>query len=215
MEKKSFFFISLLLLLLNINYIYSIENDEEKTTYYIHFDLSDPGFKYKNESEKIDNLIITDSASIRIPTTLLVKEGFYFNGWTTDFIYGYAPGEYFKMEQINTTFFPIFEDKNDTTYFRFEYRVEYNRIITDVSKELRPTIERANHLISISYNSYSNDNATSFGWTDGVNEFYNSDRLVMPRKNVTLYAIFHNYRKLSSSWKCRWNSGKSRCTFSI
>ena len=73
MEKKSFFFISLLLLLLNINYIYSIENDEEKTTYYIHFDLSDPGFKYKNESEKIDNLIITDSTSIRIPTTLLVK----------------------------------------------------------------------------------------------------------------------------------------------
>ena len=119
------------------------------------------------------------------------------------------------MEQINTTFFPIFEDKNDTTYFRFEYRVEYNGIITDVSKELRPTIERANHLISISYNSYNNDNATSFGWTDGVNEFYNSDRFVMPRKNVTLYAIFHNYRKLSSSWKCRWNSGKSRCTFSI
>ena len=77
--------------------------------------------------------------------------------------------------------------------------IEYNGIITDVSKELRPSTQRTNHLIKISSNSYFNDNASSFGWTDGVNEFYGSDSFIMPRKNVTLYAIFHNFHKFSYS----------------
>ena len=193
---KSFIFLSMILFLI-INNIYSIE-DEENPIYYVNFDLSDPDFKYKNNSEKIEN-IVTNKTNVKIPEILLIKDGFYFNGWTEDFIYGYEPGHYFVLKKKNTTLFPIFEDKNDTTYFRFEYRVEYNGEITDVSKELRPTIERANHLKIISPLSYGNDNATSFGWTDGVNEFYASDKLVMPRKNVTLYAIFHNYHKFSYS----------------
>ena len=192
---KSFIFLSMILFLI-INNIYSIEeNDEENQIYYVNFDLSDPDFKYKNSSEKIENMV-TNGKSIKIPDILLVKEGFYFNGWTEDWIYGFKPGEYFKMKKKNTTLFPIFEDKKDRTYFRFEYRVEYNGEIIDVSKELRPTIEREKHLILISKNTYYNDYAKSFGWTDGVNEFYGNDKLVMPRKNVTLYAIFHNYHKL-------------------
>ena len=195
MDKKSFIFETMFLLLIIINNIYSIEEEEEKQIYYINFDLSDPDFKYENESQKIEN-IITNENSIRIPNIKLKKEGFYFNGWTSDFIYGYEPGDIFSPDKTNTTFFPIFEDKNDTTSFRVEYRVEYNGEVTDVSKELRPSTQRAKHLVQISALSYYNDKASSKGWTDGINEFYSSDKLVMPRKNLTLYAIFHNYHKL-------------------
>ena len=194
---KSFLFLSMIFFLI-INNIYSIEDDEINPTYYVYFDLSDPDIKYKNSSEKIEN-IVTKETSIKVPSILLIKEGFYFNGWTEDFIYGYQPGNRFIMEKKNTTLFPIFEKQNDETYFRFEYRVEHDGVIIDVSKQLRSTIERENHLKIISPLSFSTDNATSVGWTDGVNEFYSSDKLVMPRKNVTLYAIFHNYHKLSYS----------------
>lgn len=198
MEKKSFIFLFIILSIL-VNNIHSVEEeDEEFKTYYISFDLSDPDIQYKNNSEKIEN-IVSDSVSIKIPNVLLVKEGFYFNGWTEDFIYGYHPGDIFKAEKTNITLYPIFEDKSDRIYYRLEYIVEYNGEITDISKEIRPTNERPNHLIQISPYSYSNKYATSLGWTDGEHEFFYSTRLIMPRKNVTLYAIFHNYRKLSYS----------------
>jgi len=197
MDKQSFIFLLTIFFLTIINNIYSLY-EEEETIYYINFDLSDPDYKYENDSQKIENFI-TKESSIKIPNIKLKKEGFYFNGWTTDFIYGYAPGDLYIMKKINTTLFPIFEDKNDTTYFRFEYRVEYNGEVTDVSKELRPTTQRAKHLIPIALESFRNENASSKGWTDGINEFYSSDKLVMPRKNVTLYAIFHNFHKISYS----------------
>ena len=194
MVKNEFLLLAFVLLLIIISSIYSIEEDEEEIKYYIFFDLSDPYFKYENNSEKIEN-IVANSDKITLPETKLIKEGFYFNGWTSDFIYGHKPGSLLIMKQKNITLFPIFEDKNDTTYFRFEYVVEYNGEITDVSKELRPTIERANSLKSISNKSYMNKNATSKGWTDGTYNFTYTDYLVMPRRNVTLYAIFHNFRK--------------------
>ena len=200
MEKK--FLLLIFLLLIIISSIYSLEEEEEENPiYYLNFDLSDPDFKYKNSSEKNEN-IVTKENSFRVPFTLLEKEGFYFNGWTTDFIYGYTPGDVFTLRKRkikNITLFPIFEDRNDETYFRFEYRVEYHGEITDTSKELRPSIQRANHLIQITLYTFFNDNATTKGWTDGVNEFYSSDKLVMPRKNVTLYAIFHDYHLFSYS----------------
>ena len=189
----------MILTLMLIDKVYSIEEDEENQIYYIHFDLSDKDFKYKNDDETIEDIIAINENAITIPKILLVKEGFYFNGWTPDFIYGYEPGDRLLLKEKNTTLYPIFEDKNDTTYFRLEYVVEYNGEITDVSKELRPTNERQNHLIQISQFSYNNEYATSLGWTDGIHEFFSSAKLIMPRRNVTLYAIFHNYRKLSYS----------------
>ena len=199
MDKKLFIIlVTFLLLIINTHYSIEFEEDEENIIYYIKFDLSEPDLKYENESEKIEN-IITKEDSIRIPEIKLKKEGFYFNGWTTDFIYGYEPGDIFHPKDKNTTLYPILEDKNDTTYFKFEYKVEYNGEIFDVSKELKPTIERAKHLIQISGYGYFNDYASTKGWTDGINIFHSFDNLVMPRKNVTLFAIFHNYHNFSYS----------------
>ena len=48
MNKKPF--ILAFVLVLTINSIYSIEEDEEEIKYYIFFDLSDPYFKYENNS---------------------------------------------------------------------------------------------------------------------------------------------------------------------
>ena len=199
MGKKSFIVLFIILSILINNILPLEEEDEGFKTYYFNFDLSDPDIQYKNNSEKIEN-IVSDSVSIKIPNIILVKEGFYFNGWTQDFVYGYEPGNIFKADKTNVTLFPIFEDKSDTTYFRLEYVVEYNGEITDISKDIRPTNERPNHLIKASSYSYDNEYATSLGWTDGTHEFFYSSKFIMPRNNVTLYAIFHNYRKLYYSY---------------
>jgi hypothetical protein len=41
--------------------------------------------------------------------------------------------------------------------------VEYSEEITDISKDIRPTNERPNHLIKASSYSYNNEYATSLG----------------------------------------------------
>ena len=199
MVEFHFISLSMILSFLFVEKIYSIIDDEENQIYYIKFDLSDKDFKYKNDSEKIEDIILINENFITIPKILLEKEGFYFNGWTSDFIYGYAPGDKFNLKEKNTTLFPIFEDKNDTTYFRFEYKVEYNGENIDISKQLRPSTQRAKHLIQIALFTYTNDNASTRGWTNGKNEFNYYDKMVMPRENVTLFAIFHNFVKFSYS----------------
>ena len=101
----------------------------------------------------------------------------------------------FFIDAKKHNFFPIFENKSDTNYFRFEYVEKYGEKI-DVSKELRSTIERENTFIGITQYTYEISNATQHGWTDGINNFFLSDYLIMPRRNVTLYVIFQNFRKL-------------------
>ena len=72
MFQKSFIFLSFLFSFKIYN-IYSIEDDEELVIHYINFDLSDPLIKYKNEAEKIEN-IVTDSNSFRNPEIQLIKD---------------------------------------------------------------------------------------------------------------------------------------------
>ena len=199
MVKNHLIFLSMVLSLMIIDKVHSIEDDEETQVFYINFDLSNEEFKYKNESEKIENIVAINTNIIALPKILLVKEGFYFNGWTSDFIYGYAPGDTFTPKEKNTTLYPIFEDKNDTTYFRLEYKVEFEGENIDISKTIRPSTERAMSLKTIRLYTYTNEKATTQGWTDGTNKFYYYHKLVMPRKNVTLYAIFHNFVKFSYS----------------
>ena len=105
MDIKYFILFRTFLFLFIIDNIYSLE--EENKIYYIYFDLSQSDFKYENNSERIEN-IITDSQSIKIPEIKLVKEGFYFNGWTSDFIHGYKPGNFFIMEQKKHNSFSYF-----------------------------------------------------------------------------------------------------------
>jgi hypothetical protein len=182
-----------------IDKVYSIEDDEETQVFYINFDLSNEEFKYKNESEKIENIVVKNTNIVALPKILLVKEGFYFNGWTSDFVYGYAPGDNFTPKEKNTTLYPIFEDKNDTTYFRLEYKVEFEGENIDISKKIWPSTERAKSLKTIRLYTYTNEKGSTQGWTDGTHEFYYYHKLVMPRKNVTLYAIFHNFVYFSYS----------------
>jgi hypothetical protein len=149
MGKKSFIVLFIILSILINNILPLEEEDEGFKTYYFNFDLSHPDIQYKNNSEKIENKV-SDSISIKIPNIILVKEGFYFYGWTQDFVYGYEPGDIYKADKTNVTLYQIFEDKSNTTYFRLEYVVEYNGEITDISKDIRPTNERPNHLIKTS-----------------------------------------------------------------
>ena len=195
MAIKSITFLSIILFLITIKNIYSLDEEEEEEIHYFNFDLSDPDIKYEEGAEKIEN-IVTNKTNILLPLTKLIKEGYYINGWTPDFIYGYKPGGSFSTKEKNITFFPIFEKKNEQIYFIFQYIVEYNGVITDISKDLKPHIERENALIEITLNGYSNSNASHHGWTDGTNIFYSSDCMVMPNRNVTLYAVFHDLHKL-------------------
>lgn len=199
MVKNHFIFLSMIISLMIIDNVYSIEDDEENQVFYINFDLSGEDFKYKNESEKIENIVAINTNIVTLPKILLVKEGFYFNGWTPDFVYGYAPGDRFIPQEKNTTLFPIFEDKNDTTYFRLEYKIVFEGENIDISKKIWPATVRAKSLKQIVLFTYTNEKATTRGWTDGTHEFDYYHKLVIPRKNVTLYAIFHNFVKFSYS----------------
>ena len=76
MVEFHFISLSMILSFLLIEKINSILDDEENQIYYIKFDLSDKDFKYKNDSEKIEDIILINENFITIPTILLKKKDF-------------------------------------------------------------------------------------------------------------------------------------------
>ena len=87
MVEFHFISLSMILSFLLIEKINSIIGDEENQIYQIKFDLTNKDFKFKYDSQKIEDIILINENFITIPTILLEKEGFYFNGWSSYLIY--------------------------------------------------------------------------------------------------------------------------------
>lgn len=56
---------------------------------------------------------------------------------------------------------------------------------------------KENAIITITMGVFSYNENSHHGWTDGINEFYSFNKIIMPEKNLTLFSIFHKYHKIS------------------
>ena len=199
--KTNYFLISLIIFIFisQLNFI-KAEEEEDNTDYIIHFDLSDPNITLvadKNNPNPEINDIITNENSIFLPKVKLNKQGYFFSGWTEDWIYGFEPGDVFLCHSKNTTLIPVFGLLSDKVTYIFEYIVEFEGQITDISESLSKGYYTKNRIIQTSLLSYPQDKASQRGWTDGVNSFVQGQKMVMPGHNVTLYAMYFYYRTLT------------------
>ena len=174
------------------------EEDPEDPTHYVHFDLSDPDIVIKgnddNPNPEIKD-IITDGRSIFIPKVDLVKEGYFFSGWTEDGIYGFRNGDVFLCNKKNTTLKPIFGLREDKNIFTLEYIVEYEGEI--IKTDLHKASYYKNSIVATSMKNFPQSKANQRGWTDGNHTYVQGQKMVIPGHNVTLHAIYLYYRNLT------------------
>lgn len=201
LKKTNYFLISLIMFIIfsQLNFI-KAEEEEDNTDYIIHFDLSDPNITLvvdKNNPNPEINDIISDSHSIFIPRVKLKKQGYFFSGWTEDWIYGFEPGDVFLCHSKNITLVPVFGLLSDKTTYMLEYIVEFEGQITDISESLSNGYYTKNRIIETSLMTYSQLKAVQRGWTDGINSFVQGQKIVMPGHNVTLYALYYYFRNLT------------------
>ena len=172
------------------------EGKEENPICIVHYNISDPDIKILdekgNEIEEIKDENIT--GIIHIPTYKLSKEGHSFCGWTIDGIYGYEPGDKCNFGQKNITFFPVFSSKSDTITYAVIYEVLFEGEILEVQTSLPKSKYRANSIVKVFSTYFSNDKAIHLGWTDGEHKFMADDKMIIPRRNVTMHPIYHYYR---------------------
>jgi len=192
--KKYSFSIIIISLFFHLNIVGTQEEDEEILEYYIHFDLSEIDIKNPEIKD-----IISESKSIRIPNIQLDKEDYFFSGWTDDGVYGYEPGDNYVCKSKYTVLKPVFGLISDKRIFTLEYIVKFEGNIIDTSEYLSKEYYCKNRIFETSVMAFHQSAAKQRGWTDGENEFAQGKKMVMPEHNVTLYAIFLYYRKLTYS----------------
>jgi hypothetical protein len=192
-------FIVIFSLSFTLNFVNSQEDEEDNSNYFVHFDLSDPDIVIVDKDNSNPELkdIIANSHSIVLPNVELDKEGYFFSGWTEDWVYGFLPGDVFLCKSKNVTLKPVFGLLSDKRTFRLEYLVEFEGNIVDTSAYLPKGNYCKNRIVKTSLMSFPQSNAVQRGWTDGENSFYQEQKLVMPEHNVTLKAIFYYYRTLT------------------
>ena len=192
--KKFSLSIIIISLFFHFNLVETQEEDEEILEYYIHFDLNETDIK---DPEIKD--IISKSNSIKIPEIQLVKEGYFFSGWTDDGVYGYEPGDNYVCKSKYTVLKPVFGLLSDKRTFTLEYIVNFEGNIIDSTDYLSKEHYCKNRIVETSIMAFHQETARQRGWTDGENEFAQGKKMVMPEHNVTLYAKFLYYRKLTYS----------------
>lgn len=197
MSYKSYSIMLFIIILsfFNNSFIFCQEEEEKNSICIIHYNITDPNITIiDSETNEIEDQIHT--GIFQITTIKLSKEGYSFCGWTIDGIYGYQPGDKCNIGKVNATFNPVFSSKNDKITYPVTYEVLFEGEILETQTSLPKSLYRANSIVKIFDTYFSNDKAIHLGWTDGENKFLDGDKMVMPRKNVTLVPIYHYYRKL-------------------
>ena len=176
--------------------LYAVSDDTLVT---VHYDLSEPNVtlfspvKGKAPLPIVDNVTKADS-SVQVALTNLQKDGYYFQGWT-DGVYGYLPGDALQV-QNNMTLSPVFQKKGDSRKFYVEYYAEFEGEVIDVQNHTSSNFKSPNSIVTISNYIIQLEKAYSFGWTDGVNNYWPNQKFVVHEKNITFTPIWKYYRNL-------------------
>ena len=180
---------------LNVFPVFAADSVEKVT---IHFEYSDPAISIAEDDDgnipEINDIEAKTFDSVRLPKAVLEKEGFVFQGWTADGIYGHEAGAIIRTSDSDIILEPVFSVYKDKTVYRGVYEVDFgdgNGVI-DTSKDLKDIVAHPNEFVKPSFMSYQNEFKKSTGWTDGEHDFLQEQILIMPEHDFTLTPIWHN-----------------------
>ena len=172
------------------------EDSTEKVT--IHFEYNDPDISIAEDEDgnvpELKDFTANANDSVKLPDVLLEKDGYVFQGWTSDGVYGHAANSIIRTSDQDIVLEPVFSVYKDKTVYKIHYEVDFGdgNGIVDTSKQLKDVSAHPNEFIKLSFMSYQNEFKKSTGWTDGEHDFLQEQLLIMPSHDLTVTPIWHN-----------------------
>ncbi|MDE6102817.1 MAG: InlB B-repeat-containing protein, partial [Ruminococcus sp.] len=164
----------------------SAEDTDNNSEITITFDYMSDGATVKDESV-FAPITVNAGSSIEIPEGTLSRDGYFFSGWTCDDIHAYIEGDVFRSpDGKDVTLRPIWGEKNQEATYEVKYVVEIDGEILDTSKELKTISYSSGQVATISLMSYSRNDATQFGWSDGTTAFSGQEKIIIHDHDITL-----------------------------
>ncbi len=172
------------------------EDSTEKVS--IHFEYNDPDISIAEDEDgnvpELKDMNVNANDSVRLPDVILEKDGYVFQGWTSDGVYGHAASSIIRTSDQDIVLEPVFSVYKDKTVYKIHYEVDFGdgNGIVDTSKELKDVSAHPNEFVKLSFMSYQNEFKKSTGWTDGEHDFLQEQLLIMPSHDFTITPIWHN-----------------------
>lgn len=172
------------------------EDSTEKVT--IHFEYNDPDISIAEDEDgnvpELKDFTANANDSVKLPDVLLEKDGYVFQGWTSDGVYGHAANSIIRTSDQDIVLEPVFSVYKDKTVYKIHYEVDFGdgNGIVDTSKQLKDVSAHPNEFVKLSFMSYQNEFKKSTGWTDGEHDFLQEQLLIMPSHDLTVTPIWHN-----------------------
>ncbi len=165
--------------------------EEASTVCKINFNCwsDDISFTKKTDPTAFESFT-TDKNFFSVPEGTLVREGYNFQGWTYDGIYGYIGNESFGIPEGVTelTMEPVWTTSGDKDLHSLVYALDED---VERPENLKDTVAVKNSFVSIYQYAILTDEKTTRLWTDGTNIFNGiSDHFIMPDHDVTLYPVW-------------------------
>ena len=168
--------------------------DSQIAVYTISFDLSEEGVTLA-EDDVIEDITAAYGTSVFLPEAIPVKEGYRFSGWTIDGIRGYEAGDVVQIYD-NATYKPVWIDPLDTTKYSIHYNVEVNGETLDISADKLDGKAAPGKILRVATKSYENPDALQLGWKYAGEEFFTSQKFVVPDHDVQLDANWRFYHDI-------------------
>ncbi len=163
----------------------------EKTTYTVHFDLSEEGVSIAPDEDgnipEITDLTKNANSSFFIPDATLVREGYSFSGWTEDDIKGILPGNVYRVKDHDITLRPVWSVAGDKEFHTVTFRVEWDGEIDKEAEKLVPPAKRqTGKFVAVPLYSFPRSGYKQRGWTDGTTEFAVEENIIVHDEDITL-----------------------------
>jgi len=176
----------------------------EPTEVVLHFDLSDKDVSVKPDKDGnpqvIEDITLKPGDFVNIPTPELVKEGYYFSGWTEDGIRGFKPNEVFGVGDTDVTLTPVWSDENDLNYHNVNYKVVLDGEEIDTTTDIKQkAVYRKGDFVLVSTVRYQEPNhaASQLGWMMGDYEFKSAEWMIMGDENVVFTPAWYAFRTIT------------------
>ena len=146
---------------------------------------------------------VTDKGYAKIPVCKLEKEGYRFQGWTVDGIYGLKAGDIVSFDEGATevTIKPVWTNDADTVYYSLFYVLDKEEATRPEDLRDRKNTTWANQIIALNETKIEAGEYYSKGWTDGEQDYIPNGMtplyIVMPDHDLTLTPIWKHISKLS------------------
>ena len=184
-----------------IGYFSSYAEDKEEKSVKVIFDFGTEDFEYDEEDVDISQFetYTTNLNYVQIPAGRFTRNGYGFDGWTYDGVYGYYGTDIITIPSdvdefvIKAVWYDLYSENKCNIIYNLEYKGEQCERPT----WLKNTTAAAGMIFEPNYRSLDIGTAYTNGYTDGVHNFTSGQKIILPDHDLVLTPIWHSRIQLT------------------